>query len=468
MTETDGTLWKDDLLGYSGIAETFTHLIQSIDDTKVISIEAGFGQGKTFLRENWAKHLRALGEVVIEIDAQQSDHSGEPVITFLGALLAAMPEQERTKLAEIGAKGVKLAGAVTRAVTRAILKNGAEELIETVSDLASSKVDGADIFKETISDLEEGMSKYAQQLIASQLAAETARTEELPAQIEALRNALTAGREHKRVVVLIDELDRCHPDYTIAFLEAMKLVFNRADFVFCLFVNADYLESLAQHRFGTKDAGERYLEKFVDIRLRLEPSKEEVKAATRALAMQQPLAIPFGEGPAFSVEHAAILAGEIVARNDLSFRQIKRVLGKVDLALRCYRGRPIDCSLLVLIAFEELVLNSTKGDSDAIDPEEWRKQYLERAALSPKATNKLSYPLALLRAQTIDPRAPEIRFVETNCPDFLNSKLHKLLAPPEVDASPKEVCSWIIRSLGPRYIPEHQAMLNAVHRLMVP
>ncbi|ETD86889.1 KAP family P-loop NTPase fold protein [Rhodobacter capsulatus] len=465
MTDTDGTLWKDDLLGYSGIAETFTHLIQSIDDTKVISIEAGFGQGKTFLRENWAKHLRQLGEVVIEIDAQQSDHSGEPVITFLGALLAAMPEQERTKLAEIGAKGVKLAGAVTRAVTRAILKNGAEELIETVSDLASSKVDGADLLKETISDLEEGMSRYAQQLIASQLAAETARTKELPEQIEALRNALTAGRDHKRVVVLIDELDRCHPDYAIAFLEAMKLVFNRAGFVFCLFVNADYLESLAQHRFGTKDAGERYLEKFVDIRLKLEPSKEDVKAATRALAMQLPLAIPFGEGPTFSVEHAATLAGEIAASSDLSFRQIKRVLGKVDLALRCYRERPIDCSLLILLAFEELV-----SLSEYWRPEwrnDWRSDRLKRSRLTPEEAKKLIAGTETDSIAQVNAAMKRChQFLTTYCTDFDDLPADRLELLTSKDATAPGL--RVLAGLGPRYIPEHQAMLNAVHRLMVP
>lgn len=467
MTETDGTLWKDDLLGYSGIAETFTHLIQSIDDTKVISIEAGFGQGKTFLRENWAKHLRAQGEVVIEIDAQQSDHSGEPVITFLGALLAAMPEQERTKLAEIGAKGVKLAGAVTRAVTRAILKNGAEELIETVSDLASRKVDGADLLKETISDLEEGMSKYAQQLIASQLAAETARTEELPAQIEALRNALTAGREHKRVVVLIDELDRCHPDYTIAFLEAMKLVFNRAGFVFCLFVNADYLESLAQHRFGTKDAGERYLEKFVDIRLRLEPSKQDVKAATRALAMQLPLAIPFGEGPAFSVEHAATLAGEIAASSDLSFRQIKRVLGKVELTLRCYRDRPIDCSLLVVLAFEEVYAPPRHLGEKA--RENWRADRLKRSRLTPERAAELTKENAYDDDVYLDSRDKEWnQFVKENCEEMKRVPVATYARPALRDLQDAGACYKIIAGLGPRYIPDHQAMLNAVHRLMVP
>lgn len=40
--------WKDDLLGYAALGKTYTNLIQSIDDSKVISIEAGFGRGKTF------------------------------------------------------------------------------------------------------------------------------------------------------------------------------------------------------------------------------------------------------------------------------------------------------------------------------------------------------------------------------------------------------------------------------------
>lgn len=42
--------WKDDKLGYSEIGHAFTNLIQSLDTEKVISIEAGFGRGKTFFR----------------------------------------------------------------------------------------------------------------------------------------------------------------------------------------------------------------------------------------------------------------------------------------------------------------------------------------------------------------------------------------------------------------------------------
>ncbi|SEB40995.1 hypothetical protein [Rhodobacter sp. 24-YEA-8] len=60
--------WKDDGLGFAAIGDTVTSLIKSIDDSKVISIEAGFGHGKTFFRRAWAQQLRASGELVIEID----------------------------------------------------------------------------------------------------------------------------------------------------------------------------------------------------------------------------------------------------------------------------------------------------------------------------------------------------------------------------------------------------------------
>ncbi len=81
--ETDP--WENDLLDYKSVGQTFGNLIASIDEAKVISIEAGFGRGKTFFRKAWAEDLRRRGEVVIEIDAQQSDHSGDPVISFRGA-----------------------------------------------------------------------------------------------------------------------------------------------------------------------------------------------------------------------------------------------------------------------------------------------------------------------------------------------------------------------------------------------
>jgi hypothetical protein len=450
--------WDGDLLDFASYGQTFTKLIQSIEDTKVISIEAGFGHGKTFFRRAWAQHLRQAGEIVIEIDAQQSDHSGEPIIIFVGALMAAAPAKQRTKIARLAAKSGKLAGVATRAVARAVLRNGAEEVISTASDWMSGKVEGSEALEGTIKELEEGMSKLAGQMIASQLAAEHARQEKLPKQIEALRDAITERLNSKRIVILIDELDRCHPDYAIALLEAMKLVFGRPGFVFCLMVNADYLESIAHHRFGTQAAGEKYLEKFVDLRLRLRATKEAVKTATRDLAIKLPLALPFGEGEAFSVMAAANLAGELSSDSGLSIRQLKRVLDTVEIALRCYHDRPIDCPLLVYLAFKEVVTQ-----------EVWRKtkkgELLRRADLNPSQVDGLLIDLKNHNFR---------RSADAKCQQFVRETCQELLVLPDDRyglgraSNGGEYDDWykVVAGLGPRYIPEHEAMLQAIHRLM--
>lgn len=448
--------WNDDLLDFAAYGATFTNLIQSIADTKVISIEAGFGHGKTFFRKAWAEHLRQAGEVVVEIDAQQSDHSGEPIITFLGALIAVAPVKQRSKVATIAAKSGKWAGIASRAVTRAVLRNGAEEVIEAASGYVSGKIEGNQALEGAVKELEEGMSKLAGQMIASQLAAEHARQEELPKQIDDLRDALTKGREAQRVVILIDELDRCHPDYALALLEAMKLVFGRPGFVFCLMVNADYLESIAHHRFGANSAGERYLEKFVDLRLRLKAREGAVKVATEQMALTLPLTVPFGDGPEFSVQSAAKLAGELAADSELSFRQIKRVLERVELVLRCYRDRPVDCPLLVNLAFEEIA-----------GPIKLPK--LMRAELTPEKAKSVLTSVERDHSSRTEREHIYVceKFVKETCPELIKLPDDRYkLAPPEGGGTYYDFFK-VLGGLGPHYVPEHKEMLQAVHRLMV-
>lgn len=87
-------IWANDRLGYRTAGESFTRLITTTDQSKVLSIEAGFGRGKTFFRRNWAQQLVAAGETVVEIDAQLTDHTGDPVVTFVGALADALPHGE--------------------------------------------------------------------------------------------------------------------------------------------------------------------------------------------------------------------------------------------------------------------------------------------------------------------------------------------------------------------------------------
>lgn len=447
------SVWEGDLLGFEEIGSTFGNLVKSIDDTKVISIEAGYGRGKTFFRERWAKHLRAEGEVVVEVDALLSDHSGDPVLTFIAALVAALPEGETATGKQLLEKSKKFGGVALRSVLRLGLRQGADEVIDLVTGEASGAIgDDKEALQDAVEEFGDGLSKMAGDLIAAQVMAERVRTQEIPEQLKALRDALTKDAENKRVVILVDELDRCHPDYAIAFLEAMKLVFDLDGFVFCLMVNADYLQRVADHRFGKLGNGEQYLDKFVDIRLKLLPHGTPIRTAIEQLTLELPLSVPYGDDPEFGVDRAAKLAGSLAAESGFSMRQVKRALSKVDLALRCYRTEPIDCSLLVYLALQECS-NISLG-----------KDFLPRVQIHPDVLDQFSKadPRSIDEQQMRDYEKYE--FLEDNCPELLSLPEERYrMKTPERGKSWK---NWVpvMKYLAAHYIPSHQAMLDAVHR----
>lgn len=445
-------IWEQDELGYQSIGEAFTNLVKTIDDAKVLSIEAGFGRGKTFFRKAWAEHLRENGEIVIEVDVQQSDHSGDPVVTLLGALVASLPEKEdgRSKQAFESAK--KIAALGTKTITKVLLKSAADEVIEAITDGVKDQTEDFDMLSGVIDNFGKGMSKAAGQAIAAQMSAENVRTKELPEQLETLLTALTSEADTERVIIIIDELDRCHPDYAIAVLESMKLVFNMTGFVFCLMINADYLEKLAQHRFGTSTNDEKYLDKFVDIRLKLEPHPENFKNAIKNLALEIPLAIPFGEDENFSPEHAADLAAVIAEKYNFSMRKTKRILLKVELALRCYADRPLDASLLVFLAFQNEIDNEISQD------------LLPRTYLTPeqgiRAIDKEENDRN--KRSDRDIRGELDLIAREKVPDLLNLPADRYILPDD-----RNYYDWakVFKFLAPHYIPSHQNVLNAVAQL---
>lgn len=442
--------WLRDRLGYKSVGEAFTNLIKTIDTGAVISIEAGFGRGKTFFREAWSEHLRQSGEVVVEVDVLQSDHSGDPVVTLLGCLLEILPREDAGK-GDAAIKSAKKLGAIAaKSVAKAVLRSGAEELIELATENAIDKLDDFDVLDKTITELGEGMSKAAGKLIATQMAAEKVRKDELPMQLESLRSALLQESKSDRIIIIIDELDRCHPDYAIAVLEALKLVFKQSGFVFFLMINADYLERLAQHRFGVSNNDERYLDKFVDIRLRLEPPDSYFKEAVIELATELPLAISYGDSEEFSVDHAAKLAGELAVFSNLSMRKVKAILLKVELALRCYSTQPIDLSLLIFLSFR----NEAKVGIG--------EDFLPRSFLTPELGEtweaKIKDEEYSLTSRDSPTEYEASKLIKKVSPELLKLPMDRYGAPEN-----KNYKDWakVFMFLAPHYIPDHLSIMNA-------
>ena len=86
--------------------------------------------------------------------------------------------------------------------------------------------------------------------------------------------SLVAAREKHHnstspAIIVIDELDRCRPDYALEILEVVKHLFTVPNLHFVLGVNLGILEDMVRLRYGTTINAHSYLSKFIQVTLEL-------------------------------------------------------------------------------------------------------------------------------------------------------------------------------------------------------
>jgi hypothetical protein len=95
----------------------------------------------------------------------------------------------------------------------------------------------------------------------------------------------TKGKDKAKIVVFIDDLDRCNPENAVRLLECIKLVLAQKGFVFVLAVDnlviETYLDKVYEERYGFKAGtgrGRKYLEKIVQLPLEIPPHEKRFAA----------------------------------------------------------------------------------------------------------------------------------------------------------------------------------------------
>lgn len=75
-----------------------------------------------------------------------------------------------------------------------------------------------------------------------------------------------------RLVVFIDELDRCKPSYAVRLLERIKHYFTNDQITFVFSINTNELQHTIRKYYGNEFDGSRYLDRFFDLRVTLPPA----------------------------------------------------------------------------------------------------------------------------------------------------------------------------------------------------
>ena len=78
--------------------------------------------------------------------------------------------------------------------------------------------------------------------------------------------------EHgNKLVVFIDELDRCRPSYAVQLLERIKHYFDCEELIFVFSVNIHELQYTIRHHYGEGFNASKYLDRFFDMTIVLPP-----------------------------------------------------------------------------------------------------------------------------------------------------------------------------------------------------
>lgn len=293
ISGTKNELAKD-LLGRNDFILEFDQLIKierqlAPGSSLVLCLDATFGAGKTWFVHKYKEHLENLKDdaapKVVIINAWELDYCAEPIVAIVEAISELFPED----------------------------KDKADILDKCDWFVSAIAASGREMLKNTIGlDLKAGEDSYGKRKAATRSRVLPA-TELMRTARESMRRLRASIQTHvedfkRPIYVIIDELDRCRPDYAISYLETIKHLFTVEGVVFILAADRDQLSSAAKAVFGSELNFDEYFRKFVHRTVRL-PEFTYFKHSDIEKALRGVVDIQLGElkeRPAIACSHDVI------------------------------------------------------------------------------------------------------------------------------------------------------------------
>jgi len=235
--------------------------------------------GKTYFLNNWGKDLSNKGHLVIKFDAWENDFSNNALLSFIYELEQQLQkyldslEDNKTVLA------AKRSLAKLTNTTLEVLKKSAPTALAAMATLLTGTPIGGTVKKaiesgvsETDKEIEAATDK-ALASIVSEAAKQTLQehhntkisiklfSENLAKLIEHIN---TIEGSNLPIFIMVDELDRCRPNFAIELLENIKHLFNVPGVYFIIATATNQLCSSIKSIYGSEFEAERYLKRFFD------------------------------------------------------------------------------------------------------------------------------------------------------------------------------------------------------------
>ncbi len=265
-----GNPYANDKLGRGQHAEILTRFLADLDEPLTLTVEAGWGHGKTTFLRMWFQHLKDQNYSCISFNAWESDFSEDPLIPFVTEIGKAVAE-----LDDGSGKATKLLQDLSGRLKKSGIQVAKRTLPIAAKLLTAGLLNGEEF-------AEESASEAIEQAIKDKFDEYDADKNTLDDFKSTLSDVVKTLRDHGKklpLVFMIDELDRCRPTYGLALLERIKHIFNVDGIAFVLAIDRSQLTESIRTVYGSGTDAHRYLRRFVDFRYTLPDPNPEMYPA---------------------------------------------------------------------------------------------------------------------------------------------------------------------------------------------
>ena len=283
-------------LGRNAFLREFLSFLASIEDPCAVALDAAWGSGKTFFVKSAKLILEYLNPKIesdftidsfdipnatkilpVYYDAWANDNAYDPLLSLILTIAddehinqqkyfeKDSPLKEKLEAiasvfngATVGATVGAAVGAATGNPASAV--KGAEVGAE-VGAKAGSVVDAARKVSKAMKEVKKPENPL------NKTETEKAIEKDIREFLEICKNEVA-----DRMVIFIDELDRCRPSFAVQLLERIKHYFHIDNVIFVLAVNSEQLVHTVRAFYGQDFDANRYLDRFFDFRVGLPPA----------------------------------------------------------------------------------------------------------------------------------------------------------------------------------------------------
>lgn len=250
---------KKDYLNRDEIINKITEIIKSInceEDNRSFAIEGKWGIGKTFIADKIEEKFENEKDFIIfKYNAWSNNYYEEPLVAIITTMIDQLNDYY-----EATAKGL----------AKEIFRDTAKSLFEILKTICKSTAIllGRDKLVQVGEEVKK-CSKKVKHAESRMIENNVDNYNTLKQTLEKLRECLTKLK--KKIVFIVDEIDRCLPDYAIKVLERTHHLFEGLKGSMTIYsMDKSQLSNLIKTYYGQGFSIDTYLQKFIEFSVKID------------------------------------------------------------------------------------------------------------------------------------------------------------------------------------------------------